>query len=130
MTFALQTAGVDILLKVREVSFMGVVLLSMVLLLVAVVWTASKMADAKNKLARELSGRAEAWYIATGKVCGRVVYCLFFLLTYGVLAKFFFGVAHACGCSQACCGHEGPVWCSIAEREGTYMTRCDFLLNN
>lgn len=48
---------------------MGVVLLLMVLLLLAVVWTVSKMADAKNKLSRQLSGRADAWYIATGKVC-------------------------------------------------------------
>lgn len=68
MIIALQTAGVAVILKVREISFMGVVLLLMVVLLLAVVWTASRMADAKNKLARQLAGKADAWYIATGAV--------------------------------------------------------------
>lgn len=71
MIAASQTAGVAVILKVRDISFMGVVLLLMVLLLLAMVWTASKMADAKTRLARQLSGRADAWYIATGTVRGR-----------------------------------------------------------
>eukprot|EP00903_Cladosiphon_okamuranus_P005952 g5878.t1 len=60
------TAGVEVILKVREVSFMGVVLLLLVLLLLAVLWTTSKVADAKSKLAQQLAGTADAWYIATG----------------------------------------------------------------
>lgn len=83
MTTVYQTAGAAVILKVRNISFMGVVLLLMVLLLLVVVRTVSKMADAKNKLARQLSGKADAWYIATGTVRGRFTSLSYFFLPCG-----------------------------------------------
>lgn len=65
---ALQTAGVAVVLKAREISLMGVILLAMVLLLLVVVRATLRALDAKNELARQLSGKADDWYIATGKV--------------------------------------------------------------
>lgn len=48
---------------------MGTVLLLMVLtLLVVAVRSTSRVADAKNNLARQLMGKTDAWYIATGEV--------------------------------------------------------------
>ena len=47
---------------------MGVVLLMMVLLLLVVLRTASRAADARNKLATQLAEKTDAWYIANGKV--------------------------------------------------------------
>lgn len=63
-----QTAGIDVVLKVREISRMGIALLLMVLILLAVVRTTSRIADAKNNLAKQLIGKTDAWYIATGEV--------------------------------------------------------------
>lgn len=67
---AMQTAGVAVVLKAREISFIGVVLLVMVLLLLVVLRTASRVADAKSKLVRQLAEKADAWYIDNGKVRG------------------------------------------------------------
>lgn len=63
-----QTAGLEVVLKVREISRMGIVLLLMVLVLLVVVRTASRMADAKTMLSKQLIGKTDAWYIATGEV--------------------------------------------------------------
>ena len=49
---------------------MGVLLLLMVLLLLAVVRTTSRMADVKTNLSRQLAGKTDEFYIATGKVHG------------------------------------------------------------
>lgn len=101
---------------------MGVVLLLMVLLLLAVVWTASKMTDAKNKLARQQSGRAEAWYIATGTVCGHrqhVVSSIFLVLSSGILAKKFICIMSSWVVARSL--H----FC----RTLWYMTRCNFLFD-
>lgn len=56
---------------------MGVVLLLMVVLLLVVARTTSRISDAKNKLEQQLSGKADAWYIATGTVRRRrfVLFC-------------------------------------------------------
>lgn len=56
------------MLNVREISRMGVVLLLMVLILLAVVRATSRIADAKTNLAKQLIGKTDAWYIATGEV--------------------------------------------------------------
>lgn len=48
---------------------MGVLLLLMVLLLLAVVRTASRMADVKTNLSTQLAGKTDEVYVATGKVC-------------------------------------------------------------
>lgn len=63
-----QTAGIDVVLNVREISRIGVVLLLMVLILLAVVRATSRIADAKTNLAKQLIGKTDAWYIATGEV--------------------------------------------------------------
>lgn len=63
-----QTAGLDVVLKVREVSRAGLALLVMVFILLVVVRTTSSIADRKNELARQLIGKTDAWYIATGEV--------------------------------------------------------------
>jgi len=47
---------------------MGVVILGGLLLLLVVVRNTLKMADAKAKLADELSSRFDDWYIKTGTV--------------------------------------------------------------
>ncbi|CAM9178731.1 unnamed protein product [Ectocarpus fasciculatus] len=61
------TAGISVFLKVREISRIGVLLLLMVLLLLAVVRTTSRMADVKTNLSRQLAGKTDEVYIATGK---------------------------------------------------------------
>lgn len=58
-----------VILKERDISKMGVLLLLVVLLLLAVVRTASRMADAKTMLNRQLAGKTDDFYLATGKVC-------------------------------------------------------------
>ncbi|CAM9342946.1 unnamed protein product, partial [Ectocarpus sp. 12 AP-2014] len=61
------TAGIAVVLKVREISKMGVLLLLFVLLLLVVVRTASRMADVKTNLSKQLAGKTDEVYIATGK---------------------------------------------------------------
>eukprot|EP00752_Nemacystus_decipiens_P006049 g5460.t1 len=61
------TAGLDVVLKVREVSRLGFVLLLVVLILLVVARSTARMADAKNNLAQQLIGKTDAWYIATGE---------------------------------------------------------------
>ena len=47
---------------------MGVAILAMVLLLLMLVRTTARMADAKTKLEDELSSKVDKWYIDTGTV--------------------------------------------------------------
>ncbi|CAM9462230.1 unnamed protein product [Ectocarpus sp. 4 AP-2014] len=63
-------AGIAVVLKVREISKTGVLLLLFVLLLLVVVRTASRMADVKTNLSKQLAGKTDEVYIATGKVWG------------------------------------------------------------
>eukprot|EP00752_Nemacystus_decipiens_P011504 g10216.t1 len=62
------TAAGSVVLMAREVSMMGVVLLGMVLLLLVMLRTLSRVADTNNKLATQLEEKADAWYIANGKL--------------------------------------------------------------
>ncbi|CAM9220320.1 unnamed protein product [Ectocarpus sp. 12 AP-2014] len=61
------TAGIAVVLKVRKISKAGVLVLLFVLLLLVVVRTASRMADVKTKLSKQLAGKTDEVYIATGK---------------------------------------------------------------
>lgn len=72
-TILLQTAGLAVLLKAREISRMGVILLLTVLLLLVLARVAARMADARNKLDRQLAGKTDAHYISTGEVGGQVL---------------------------------------------------------
>ncbi|CAN0192654.1 unnamed protein product, partial [Ectocarpus sp. 13 AM-2016] len=61
------TAGIGVVLKERDISNMGVLLLLLVLLLLAVVRTASRLADAQTELNRQLARKTDDFYLATGK---------------------------------------------------------------
>ncbi|CAM9247691.1 unnamed protein product, partial [Ectocarpus sp. 12 AP-2014] len=61
------TAGITVFLKVREISKMGVLLLLIVLLLLVVLRTTSRMADVKTNLSKQLAGKTDEVYVATGK---------------------------------------------------------------
>ncbi|CAM9093541.1 unnamed protein product, partial [Hapterophycus canaliculatus] len=61
------TAGLAVVLRARDISKMGMILLLMALLLLVVARIASRMADAKNKLDRQLAGKTDAYYISTGE---------------------------------------------------------------
>ncbi|CAB1100229.1 unnamed protein product [Ectocarpus sp. CCAP 1310/34] len=61
------TAGIAVVLEVRDISKMGVLLLLFVLLLLVVLRTISRMADVKTNLSKELEGKTDEVYLATGK---------------------------------------------------------------
>lgn len=62
-----QTAGLDIV-RGREISAMGVVVVAGVLSLLGVVWSASRMLDRRSRMAETLETKVVGWYIATGEV--------------------------------------------------------------
>lgn len=63
-----QTAGLEIVLKVREISKTGLLLMLIVFLLLVVVWILSRIADAKTRMIQRLEVMVDTKYISTGKV--------------------------------------------------------------
>jgi len=63
-----QTEGVKVVLKLREVSLMGVAVLGMVVLLLVLVRFTTRAADAQSRLSDKLSSRLDDWYVNTGSV--------------------------------------------------------------
>ncbi|CAM9646533.1 unnamed protein product [Scytosiphon promiscuus] len=61
------TAGVAVILKIRDISRIGVILLLMVVLLLVIARVASRMADGRSKLKAQLAGRTDANFLSTGK---------------------------------------------------------------
>ncbi|CAM9935318.1 unnamed protein product [Scytosiphon promiscuus] len=61
------TGGLAVLSKVRDISMTGMMLLLMVVLLLVIAWVASRIADARDKLDRQLAGKTDSHYILTGE---------------------------------------------------------------
>ena len=62
-----QTAGFDIV-RDREISVLGVILIAVAILLFAAVWGISRVVDHRSKMAKKLETKVVDWYIATGEV--------------------------------------------------------------
>ena len=62
-----KTAGFDVI-RGREISVMGAVIVAVVLLLLGIVWGTSRVLDRRAKTAETLEIKVVEWYIATGEV--------------------------------------------------------------
>lgn len=62
-----QTAGVEVF-RSREISAWGIVLIAMLVFAMMAVWSVSRIADRRAKMAEKLEVKVVDWYIATGEV--------------------------------------------------------------